>query len=116
MILQFSISNFRAFREVQTLNLAASNYDKTLSQNCIIPDLPGLKNRRWLKGAALYGSNASGKSSIIEALRALANLVRNSAKTTDPKEEIRHIEPFALEPDEAVGPTAFGIVFVSENV
>ncbi len=116
MILQFSVSNFRAFRGIQTLNLSASNYDKTLAQNCISPDLAGLKNRRWLKGAALYGPNASGKSSIIEALKALANLVRNSAKTTDPKEIIRHIEPFALEPDEAVSPTAFGIVFVSDSV
>ncbi len=116
MILQFSVSNFRSFRGLQTLNLAASNYDKTLPQNCITPNLPGLKGRRWLKGIALYGPNASGKSTVIEALAALAKLVRDSAKTTDPKEAIDQIEPFALAPGEPLPPTAFGIVFVSNGV
>ena len=58
MLLQFSVSNYRAFRDLQTLNLAASNYDKALPENYITPDLPGLKNRRWVKGAAIYGANA----------------------------------------------------------
>ncbi len=116
MILQFSVSNFRAFRKMQTLNLAASNYDKTLPQNCITPDLPGLKGRRWVKGAAIYGPNASGKSSVLEALRAMVNLVRNSAKTTDPKEPIAGIEPFAFAPEALTEPTGFGLVFVNAGV
>ena len=60
MILQFSVSNFRAFRDLQTLNLAASSHDKTLPDNCITASLPGLMGKRWIKGVALYGANASG--------------------------------------------------------
>ena len=116
MLLQFTTSNFRAFREAQTLNLAASNYDKTLTANCISTELPGLKGQRWLKGVALYGPNAGGKSSLIEALEALASMVKNSAKTIDPKEPIRQIQPFALAPGKPVEPTGFAAVFVSDGV
>ena len=116
MLLQFSVSNYRAFRDLQTLNLAASNYDKTLSENCISPDLPGLKNRRWVKGAAIYGANASGKSTLIEALKAFVGMVRESAKLTDPQTPISQIEPFALDPAATEEPTAFAITFVNESV
>jgi hypothetical protein len=116
MLLQFSVSNYRAFRDLQTLNLAASNYDKTLPENCITPDLPGLKNRRWVKGTAIYGANASGKSTLIEALAALVGMVRESAKLTDPQTPIPQIEPFALDPAAAEEPTAFAITFVNEGV
>jgi len=67
MLLQFSVSNFRALRGVQTLNLAAGNRDTTLPENTLDPDLPGLKGKRWLKGAAIYGANASGKRRLRQA-------------------------------------------------
>ena len=116
MLLQFSVSNFRCFRKLQTLNLAASSQDKTLPDNCIAKEFPGLPGKRWIKGAALYGANASGKTTMIEALNALAKLVKNSAKVTDPKEPIPQIEPFALAPGEPETPTAFGVVFETEGV
>ncbi|MCX6880489.1 MAG: AAA family ATPase [Verrucomicrobia bacterium] len=116
MLLQFTVSNFRAFREVQTLNLAASNYDKTLPQNCIDRDLPGLKNSRWLKGIALYGPNASGKTTVIDALKAFARMVTRSASATDPKDAIEEIQPFALVSDSHAEPTAFGVVLISDGI
>ncbi len=116
MLLQFSVSNYRAFRDLQTLNLAASNYDKALPESCITPNLPGLKNRRWVKGAAIYGANASGKSTLIEALESFVGFVRESAKTTDPQTPIPQIEPFALDPAAADEPTAFAVTFVNEGV
>jgi len=39
--------------------------------------LPGLAGKRWVKGVALYGANASGKTTIIEALEALADMVKS---------------------------------------
>ncbi|MES2705538.1 MAG: ATP-binding protein [Verrucomicrobiota bacterium] len=116
MLLQFTVSNFRAFRERQTLNLAASNYDKTLPANCISCGLPGLKGQRWLKGGALYGPNAGGKTTLLRALEALAVLVRESASTTDPRDPISQVEPFGLAPGEPVEPTAFGVTFVSDGI
>jgi hypothetical protein len=116
MILQFSVSNFRCFRKRQTLNLMASSQDKELLGNCIAKELPGLQGKTWCKGAALYGANASGKTTTLEALKALAEMVQHSAKMTDPKEPIPQIEPFALCPGGAEIPTAFSVVFVAEDI
>lgn len=116
MLLQFSVSNFRGLRELQMLKMAASGYDKSLPENMVNSNFPGLKGKRWLKGAALYGANASGKTTIIEAMKALSDWIRNSAKTTDPDEPISYIEPFALDPSASEEPTAFAIVFVEGSV
>ncbi len=116
MILQFSVSNFRCFRRQVTLNLAASGQDKSLPENCIAKDLPGLTGKRWLKGAALYGANASGKTTVLEALRALSMMVQTSAGVTDPKEPIPQIEPFVLCPVQGELPTAFAVVFVADDI
>ncbi len=115
MILQFSVSNYRCFRKLQTLNFAASSQDKTLPSNCIAADLPGLSGKRWINGVALYGANASGKTTILEALETLAEWVKNSARITDPKEPIAQIEPFALCPGQPEWPTAFAVAFVAEG-
>ena len=116
MILQFSVSNYLCFRTQQTLNLAASSQDKSLPDNCISRDYPSVAGKRWIKGLALYGANASGKTSILGALATLAELVTTSAKMTDPKEPIKQIEPFALCPSQAVVPTAFALMFVADGV
>jgi len=116
MLLQFSVSNYRCFRKLQTLNLAASSQDKSLPENCITTNLPGLVGKRWTKGIALYGANASGKTTLLQALKALAQLVQVSAKVTDPKEPIAQIEPFALESHYSNEPTAFSISFVAEDI
>ena len=115
MLLEFSVSNFRSFRKRQTLNLAASSQDKSLPENCINQELPGVTPRQWLKGAAIYGANASGKTTVIEALKALASMVKTSAKMTDPKDPIPQIEPFALRPGGSESPTAFEVVLVAEG-
>lgn len=116
MILQFSVSNYRCFRKLQTLNLAASSQDKSLPENCIVTDLPGLAGKRWIKGVALYGANASGKTTMLEALETLAEMVKNSARMTDPKEQITQIEPFALCPGQPESSTAFAVAFVAESI
>jgi hypothetical protein len=116
MLLQFSVSNFGCFRTRQTLNFAASAQDKSLPDNVIQQKLPGLPGSQWVKGVAVYGANASGKSTVLDALRALASMVKESAKMTDPKEPIPQIVPFALCPGQPTAPTAFSVVFVTDGV
>lgn len=116
MLLEFSVSNFRSFRKRQTLSLAASAQDKSLPGNCITQELPGATPRQWLKGAAIYGANASGKTTVLEALKALAAMVKTSARMTDPKDPNTQIDPFALRPGEPESPTAFEVVLVAEGV
>lgn len=115
MIIQFSVSNFRCFRGLQTLNLTATG-DTSLPNNCIQKALPGLTGKRWLKGVAIYGANASGKSTVLHALSALKDLVLESAKVTDAKEPIQQIEPFRLQSNDPTPPTAFALVFIAEGI
>ena len=114
MLLEFQFHNFRSFRESGCLNLAASNYVKELPGNLLEPELPGIKNQKFIRGAAIYGANASGKSNVIRALFEFQRLVRNSHRF----EAGSGIDanPFALDEVSAENPTAFEVRFVSEGI
>jgi hypothetical protein len=84
MLVEFKVSNFLSIREEQTLTLEASNYDDSLPHNLIEPNLPGLPGVKILKGAALYGPNASGKSNILSAFQFLKRFVVFSATKIEP--------------------------------
>jgi len=114
MLLDFQFHNFRSFRGSGSLNLAASNYVKELPGNLLEPELPGIKNQKFLRGAAIYGANASGKSNVIRALFEFQQLVRNSHRY----ETGSGIDanPFVLDKTSAQAPTAFEVRFVSEGI
>ena len=76
MIIEFRVRNYRSFKAEQVLNLAASNYDKSLQENVMSPDLPALPELRLVKTVALYGPNAGGKTNFLRALQYLQWLVR----------------------------------------
>ncbi|MEI6396123.1 MAG: ATP-binding protein [Verrucomicrobiota bacterium] len=111
MLIEFRVRNFKSFRDEQVLSLVASNYDKELPGNLIEPPLPGLKDTRLLKGAGLYGANASGKSNLLTALFTMQDLVRESA---DAKPEAPlSVEPFALAEEAASAPVILDVTFMS---
>jgi AAA15 family ATPase/GTPase len=115
MLIEFKVGNFRSIREVQTLSLVASNADKEL-QSCIIDrELPGLAGTRFLRGAAIYGANASGKSNVVKAIQFLANFVTRSATKIEPGERTG-VEPFGLDEHSEKQPSVFEITFVADEV
>lgn len=114
MLLQFSIKNFRTFKERATLSLVASNYDKdTRETENIHQDLKF--NLRLLKSAVLYGANASGKSKFFEALMFMKHFVITSSKDSQKGDEI-DVEPFRLNDKNEKLPTEFEVVFSHKNV
>jgi len=115
MLIEFSLQNFRSYRTRQTLNLVASNYDKSLPENVIGLELKGLGKIGLLKALALYGPNAGGKTTVLEALRFMVWLVRFSATGMAPDEEFPD-ESFALDPECKDEPVIFETTFVSEGV
>jgi hypothetical protein len=114
MLLEFKFHNFRSFRGSGSLNLAASNYVKELPGNLLEPALPGMKNQKFLRGAAIYGANASGKSNVIRALFEFQRLVRNSHRF-EAGSGIE-VNPFVLDEASMKTPTAFGVRFVAEGI
>ncbi|MCH8510746.1 MAG: ATP-binding protein [Kiritimatiellae bacterium] len=80
----------------------------------ISPNLPGLKNQSFLRGAAIYGPNASGKSNLVLSLWQLQNLVRTS-HTFESGEPLDQ-EPFRFETESASSATCYEVRFVMYGV
>lgn len=114
MLLQFSIKNFRTFKDKATLSLIASNYDKDTREyeNIVINDLFGL---RLLKSAVIYGANASGKSKLLDAFAFMRYFIINSSKESQ-KGEVIKIEPFRLDQSSKIEPTEFEVIFIHNKV
>lgn len=115
MLLDFQISNYRSFRNPARLSLSASNYDaSTLPGNFVSPKLPGIINQKFLRGAAIYGANASGKSNLIRAIFDLQQLVRTS-HTFEAGAGLP-ADPFRFDDNSNTEPTLYAIRFVAEGV
>lgn len=113
MLLQFSIKNFRTFKNKATLSLVATNYDKDTREddNIFSNEKYGY---RLLKSAVIYGANASGKSKLLEAFSFMRHFVINSSKTTQ-KGEIINVEPFLLSVETENEPSEFEVIFLYNN-
>ncbi len=114
MLLQFSIKNFKNFKEKTTLSLVATNYDKdTHETNNIYHN--NTFNLRILNSAAIYGANASGKSKLFDALIFMKHFVISSSKESQQGDTI-NIEPFRLNTKYENSPTEFEIIFIFKNI
>jgi uncharacterized protein len=111
MIIDFTISNFRSIKTEQTFSLYAENPGSHLLSNITYPTSSKVG---VLKCAGVYGANASGKSNLLLALRALRYII---CKTGELKEgdEIRCYEPYQLSEDSKSAPIRFEIEFVTPD-
>lgn len=114
MIIEFSVGNFRSFKDVQTLSMVAANitskYKGIDKQNAINV------NDKWtlLKSKAIYGANASGKSNLIRALVTFISLVNNSVKDDGLLKSL--IDRFLLSSDNDEKPAFFQLIFLVDGV
>lgn len=106
MLIEFSVGNYRSFKEIVTFSMVASK-DKKLDENNVfkIDDELSL-----LKSAAVYGANAAGKSNLVAAIGFMCWFVLNSSKGTQVTEPI-DVERFRLSTETAGEPSFFEIVF-----
>lgn len=111
MLIQFSVKNYKAFKERATLSLIASNYDKDFREqdNVIHEDRFGL---RLLKSVVVYGANASGKSKLLEALLFMKEFVKYSSKEGQQGEHIA-VDPFRLNSETEQQPSEFEVIFMA---
>lgn len=115
MLIEFSVTNYRSILERQTLNMAASSYFKELETlNTFIPDQDdGVP--RLLRSTVLYGPNASGKSTLIQALKFVQDQVRNSQKESQAGDDI-DVVPFKLTAESRASDSEFEVTFVEQGV
>ncbi len=116
MIIEFSVSNFRSFKTLQTLSLQAANIvsktsDKEVDENNVITVSPKLK---LLKSKAIYGANASGKSNLIKAMVAFVTVVHSSVK--DEEVLSKMVKKHELSTTTANEPTFFQLIFTAKDI
>lgn len=112
MLLEFSVANFRSFRERQTFQMtAAPRLGK--KQNTVPAEAQGERLPALLKVSAIYGGNASGKSSFVLALAVIAKLVGSKP---DAAGQPLPVSPFRF--DEALlnEPSQFEIHFIASGI
>ncbi len=109
MLIEFSIANFRSFRERQTLSMVAAprmhkreNVFKPVIEEKNFPDL--------LKAAVIYGPNASGKSNLLKALEVLETMALRAPNHTKPLP----VSPFRFDPDLVNKPSMFEVHFIHQ--
>jgi AAA15 family ATPase/GTPase len=104
MLLEFSVGNYLSFREIKTLNLVASSISDYKETNTITSERHTL-----LKGAIIYGANASGKSNFIRAMSTMKRIVMLSFSQSSTKE--LGVTPFLLNTETEKSPSYFEVLF-----
>lgn len=113
MLVEFRVENYRSLCKEQVLSLVASR-DKTLADTHVVPT--GLKAvPNLLRSAAVYGSNASGKSNLIKALQYMRGVVAESATAIQPGQAFA-VQPFRLDAQSVSEPTSFEVTFLLEGI
>jgi hypothetical protein len=115
MLIQFSVENYRSILDRQTLNMSASKYFKELEQLNTFDAGAIEQVPRLLRSSVVYGPNASGKSTLVNALDFMRDRVINSAKESQANEEIE-VTPFKLTAASRAGESEFEVAFIEEGV
>lgn len=107
MLISFSVSNWRLFKEEVTFSMVASSEKQNKET---VSDLPSV-GIKVLPIAAIYGGNASGKTSLIKAMAFVKQFVVRGTLPGNPINTIR----FKLDPVCLKKPSKFKIEFSVEK-
>jgi AAA15 family ATPase/GTPase len=109
MLIQFTVGNFRSFKDKQTLSMLAANVKGP--EECI----RDVGKYKLLTSTAIYGANASGKSNLIQAMRFVIHFVLNSATNYTYGSTIP-VTPFRLVADNHDKPSHFEFIFLHDGI
>jgi AAA15 family ATPase/GTPase len=104
MIVKLTVENFKCFLESTSIDFAAGTASR------LVGNLLRFRNgERFVKSMALYGPNASGKTTIIDGLYALREFALFSSQDQKPTSRIPGFKPFALDQQSSKRPTRIGL-------
>ena len=110
MLLQFSVKNFRSFKDEQFITMVPAKikgHEENIAH--VAPKIDVLKS------AVIYGANASGKSNFIKAISVLDKLIKNSSEKII-GETFSEYEPFKLSSSNQGKPIAFSIDILIDKI
>jgi AAA15 family ATPase/GTPase len=110
MLIEFSVQNFGSIKSKQTLSFEATK-DDHLEDYYIIPTK--IKGLKLLKLGLIYGANASGKTTVLQALDFLRDIVLNPKREKDVSFKF---EPYLFDKKTPYENTVFNISFIQNNI
>jgi len=105
MLIEFTVGNYRSFKDKKTLRMDASAAVSEHRDNLI-----SVGKQKLLRSAVLFGANASGKSNLLRAMGVMRSNVLHSASRSS-SDEIK-LEPFLLTDTFIHRPSHFEIIFL----
>jgi uncharacterized protein len=111
LLIRFRVENFRSIHAEQELSLVASPLSER-AETLVHFDRYDLD---LLRAAAVYGPNASGKSTLFAALDFMKTAVTDSHRKWAPDSGIPRV-PFALDPEAAKAPSLFALDLLLDGV
>ena len=113
MLIEFSVENFMSIKDEGRLSLAAGPGKEHRETHVFTPELnAGARSTPLVRSAAIYGSNAAGKTNLILALGAMRRTVVESARDLGE----HPITPFRFDPESEARPTTFEVVGIVDRI
>lgn len=108
MLIEFSVANYRSIKDLQRLSLTTSSSRDARENHSFVTDVKQVPH--VLRAAAIYGANASGKTTLVKALAFTREFILRSARDHEPGQPIA-VTPYLRDADSAGKPSHFEIVF-----
>lgn len=113
MLIEFTIKNFKSFRDETVFSLIAAGYDKESREYENVVTVPKF-DLRILRSAIVYGGNASGKSKFFEAFEFMQELVLRSVEMSWLPNALENLH-FNLDTISGSSPTEFEAIFIHND-
>jgi uncharacterized protein len=109
MLIEFSVSNFRSIKDLQTLSFVATALNGHEDTHVFQAN----EKTRLLKSVGVYGANSSGKSNLVKAIGAMLGFIK---APFDEKQKFQEqIQPFKFNTATRNEGTFFQIMFILDN-
>ncbi len=111
MLVRLFGKNFRSFKDDFELSMVAADLKRKVDRDRGVIEVPidgADEPLRLLRTVAIYGANASGKSTVLIAGLALNWLVVESSAESQPDAKIPPYEPFLLDEESTTSPIELG--------
>lgn len=108
MLVNFRVENFKSFKDLAEFSMEATKLKNLKDSNTFT-----INNMSLLTSAVIYGANASGKSSLLDAMKSMRAIIKNSVDVE--KSKNYRARPFLLSKETEGKQTIFEIEFVIEQ-
>ncbi len=109
MLVKFKVKNFKSFKDLTEFSMESTKLKKMKNSNAF-----EINNISLLKSAVIYGANASGKSSLLDAMETMKHIVQNSLSIEKTKKYFH--QSFFLNIDTEMKETYFEKEFILKEI